>query len=738
MDTNRIHSSASADAGQAASEASAHGTQMQPATLQFADATPPRDLVSGLANLRTHAAARAAADERQGAGASGSGNTSAQGLRPANIRRAATMLRTFSRQVASGQIDTQSDWTTARILSDGAFTEGRDAHAALKLLDKKGSVQFERSGDAQVLLSEPITAASLAIATYDSELSALRQRVRHDVRAASALAGRGPDGPDAILAIEPAYASNARRLEQMKGEVQRYRDALHEFVAPYCEPGAPRDTAKIQLVLDTASVGIASGHDNALRIDQERVKTQVSRIARYGVETDVLSRALELIQAFGKAQSETLRQIADRHQDPRATVSAAETEWLQAFIENVDGHADYFCLRASEQAQTVHPERNALLLDIAGALGSLSRTLDAIRSQPKLPAYIADRSISTTIGGQVLRRREDRQASAAESADQTSAAHDDWAVTRPVRRTEPPRARRTGKARAKSGAGTSASASGSASRVGAATQTSGPARTPSVSISEAARAAQARLRAFAEAAVLPETSVAAFLALGRQLGKDTAALELMADPASNPLALGHMMRSSIDSWWGNRAQWQRTKDALGPAPERGDDPHAQLRQALTRRIDSIDAVLAQVDTVELDLTKRYMFPKAIHVDKLLKAGAVASVSALHVLPPFDLADPNKGTTFSAEIQLRPTSDGHATPSLHLHLHTGTPVDAQTCRTLGFDELEAKHVKTERQSQLGRTWETFQRTVLGNDTRVHRGPMTPDVLAELTRRMRPQP
>lgn len=72
MDTNRIHSSASADAGQAASEASAHATQMQPATLQFADATPPRDLVSGLANLRTHAAARAAADERQGAGASGS------------------------------------------------------------------------------------------------------------------------------------------------------------------------------------------------------------------------------------------------------------------------------------------------------------------------------------------------------------------------------------------------------------------------------------------------------------------------------------------------------------------------------------------------------------------------------------------------------------------------------------------------------------------------------------------
>jgi hypothetical protein len=340
--------------------------------------------------------------------------------------------------------------------------------------------------------------------------------------------------------------------------------------------------------------------------------------------------------------------------------------------------------------------------------------------------------MSTTLGGQVLRRREDKQAIAAASAGAAGAANDDWAVTLPVRRSEPPRARRTGKARAKSGAGTSASASARATHAGV--QASDSAPVPNVSATEAVRAAQARLRAFAEPAALPEASVRAFLALGKRLNKDTAALELMADPANNPLMLGHMMRSSIDSWFGNRAQWQRASDALGTAPQRGTDPHAPLRQALAQRIAGIDAILAQVDTVELDATKRYMFPKAAHIEKLLSADAVASVSSLRVLPPFDAADPNKGTTFEAEIRLRPTSNGNAAPSLYLHLHTATPVDAQTCRTLGFDALEAKHVKTADQSRLGRTWETFQRTVLGNDTRVHRGAMTPEVLAELKRRM----
>ena len=730
MDINRIRSSASADAGQADSAGRAEGARTQPATLQFATSTPPRDLVAGLANLLTHAAGRAADNERSRADAGGSSsrNTSTRGARLADIRQAMAKLNVFSQQVAMGVVDTQSRWQEARVISHGAFIEGREALAALNGLDRKQRMPFERSGEAGALVDQTLTAASFALATYESELSALRQRVRTHVRAATA--AMRPEGTEHILAIEPAYAANAQRLDQMRVELQPYRDALHEFLAPYFGPAAPGNAEKIRLTLDTAAVGVASGHDIVMQLDQERVKTHVARIARYGGDSNVLSRTLALVQAFDKAEAEILDRITDRHQDPRASVSADEKQWLQAYIENLDGHADYFCLQASEQAQHAVPERDTLLLDIAGALGSLLRTLEAIRSQPKLPDQIADRATMTTIGGQLVRRSEDKQASAADaSTDQASARHDDWAVTLPTPRAQPSRARRTGKSRSRPGP--------SARGPQAAAPTSGTSRTPSVAPSEATIAAQKRLRTFAEPTALPEASARAFLALGKRLNKDTAALELMADPASNPLTFANMMRDSVSSWFGNRAQWQRTKDALGAAPTSGDDAQAQLHRALDARIAGIDAVLAQIDTIELDATKRYLFPKAVHVEKLLGAGAVASVSSLRVLPPFDAADPNKGTTFEAEIRLRPTSDGNATPPLYLHLHTRTPVDAQSCRALGFDELEAKHVKTADQSRLGRTWETFQRTVLGNDTRVHRGPMTPEVLGELKRRMQPQ-
>jgi len=733
MDINRTRSSASADAGHADSAGRAEGVQTQPGTLQFANSAPPRDLVAGLANLRTHTAERAAASDRHRVGTSGSsgGNTSERSVRPADIRQAVTMLKVFGQHVAAGLIDTQSRWQQARIVAHGAFIEGRDAHAALNALDRKQRMQFERNGDAGSLIDMTLTAASLVLATYESELAALKQRVRDYVRAASATMPLG--GPDHILAIEPAYAANAERLDQMIEELKPYRETQQAFLAPYLGPNAPGNAEKMRLTIDTAAVGIASGHDIAMQIDQERVKTNVARIARYGADTRVLARTLAMIQSFGKEEAETLDRITDRHQDPRATVSADEKAWLQAYIENLDGHADYFCLRASEQAQHPHAERDALLLDIADALGSLLLTLEAIRSQPKLPDVIANRSITTTIGGQLLRRPEDEQASAALSGDKTNARHDDWAVPIPVSRAEQPRARRAGKARTRPGGGRAREAG--TSQAGA--QTSGPSQAAGVARSEATVAAQVRLRRFAEPAPLPDMSVAAFLALGKRLKMDTAALEMMADPACNPLSLGTMMRSSIESWFGNRAQWQRAANALGPATESGDDAHAQLHRALAQRIAGIDALLEQVDTLELDLTKRYMFPKAVHVDKLLTAGAVASVSSLRVLPPFDAADPSKGTTFEAEIRLRPTSDGNAAASLYLHLHTATPVDTQTCRALGFDQLEAKHVKTADQSRLGRTWETFQRTVLGNDTRVHRGPMTPAVLAKLKRRMQEQ-
>ena len=737
MDINRARSSASAEAGQADSAGRAEGARTQPAALQFASSTPQRDLVTGLANLRTHVAARAAADAQHRAGASASGSTSTRRVRLADIHQAVATMRTFEQQVATGMVDTQSRWQASRILAHDAFEQGRHALAALNGLDKKQRTQFERTGEAAMLARQTMTAARLALATYQTELDVLRQGMRHSIGGARALlaasAGQGAAATRAgeafVVATERAYAANAPRMDQMMDELQPYREGLHEFLAPYFGPAVPGNAEKMQLVLETAAVGIAGVHDLANKIDRERVKSHAMRVGRFAMDVDLLTRTQNLVQSFSPQEAAALDRIADRHQDPRAAVSADEKEWLQAYIENLDGHADYLCLRASEQAQNPHEERDALLLGLAGALGSMLRTLEAIRSQPKLPAEIVDRSTGMTLGGQVVRRPEDKQASAAPPPAQASSGHDDWAVTLPAPRTEPSRARRTGKSRSRPGP--------SARGPQAAAQASSASRTPSVAVSEATTAAQKRLRAFAEPAALPEASARAFLALGRTLNKDTAALELMADPASNPLTFAHMMRDSVSRWFGNRAQWQRTKDALGAAPASGDDAQAQLHRALDARIAGIDAVLTQVDTIELDSTKRYMFPKAVHVAKLLNADAVASVSSLRVLPPFDAADPNKGTTFEAEIRLRPTSDGNAAPSLYLHLHTATPVDAQTCRTLGFDALEAKHVKTADQSRLGRTWETFQRTVLGNDTRVHRGPMTPEVLAELTRRMQSQ-
>ena len=156
MDINRARSSASADAGQADSAGRAEGARTQPATLQFATSTPQRDLVTGLANLRTHVAARAAADAQHRAGASGSasGNTSTRRVRLADIHRAVATMRMFAQQVATGMIDTQSRWQGSRILAQDAFEQGRSALAALNGLDKKQRTQFERTGEALLLASQ--------------------------------------------------------------------------------------------------------------------------------------------------------------------------------------------------------------------------------------------------------------------------------------------------------------------------------------------------------------------------------------------------------------------------------------------------------------------------------------------------------------------------------------------------------------------------------------------------------
>jgi len=730
MDINRIRSAANAGAEAAASAAGVR----EPAALQFASSMPPRDLVSALANLRAHAAAatsRPAHNERLRAGTGG------RPTRPSDIKQAVTSAKGFLEFVNQGGSDDPADWPSVRPRACRAFIEAHDALDALKALDLRQRRTFERSGDAVTLLMALAKAAAIAIFTYRNEFNDVRDAL---VGLEARVGGGDMQSRGQSLAIERAHHANIPRLTSMLDEAMPFRQRLHELVAPYCGADTPHDAEKVLGVLAFASLGIAGAHEFALEVEKHRLRAhlvQLERIAGYDGDPDAKAKMDALLGVFGPEPVADLGRIVDRCAHPAATVSPHDMQWLAAYIDKLDGHADAFCVRASNETGGDHPELEAVLLGIASAVGSMIGTLEQIRSQPKLPAEIADRFCDTTVDGQPLRRPEDRPADppAAPTAGAQNAAApvDDWAVKIHTPRSEPQRSRRTGKGRARATGSTRAQPepAGASHAPAASAALRERSATP-----EAINAAQTRLRAFAAPAPLPEASASAFVALGRQLNKDTGALELMTDPACNPLALGHMMRTSIESWFGNRAQWQRAKDALGAPPDGTDGAHAQVHHALTQRIAGIDALLDQVGRLELDLTKRYMFPKAVHVDKLLKAGAIASVSSLRVLPPFDAADPSKGTTFEAEIRLRPTSDGNAAASLYLHLHTATPVDAQTCRALGFDQLEAKHVKTADQSRLGRTWETFQRTVLGTDERVHRGPMTRDVLAELMLRMEP--
>ena len=728
MDINRIRSSASTGADEPASPAAA---RREAPALQFAAPTPPRDLVSALANLRARqaeSAARPASVERPRAG------TGSRPARVADIRRAVESAKHFLQQVENRAFDDPSDWPTVRPRACNAFIEARDALDALKNIDWRQQKGFERSGDTTALLTASAKAAAIAVFSYRNEFNDVTQAIVE----LEAGAGTHARSKAQWLAIEGAHLRNIPRFSSMLEEIKPFREGLHELVAPYCATEVPRDAQKILAALAFASVGIAGAHDFALEVEKHRLRAHLvglERIAGFDGDQDAKAKMDELLGAFGPEPVADLGRIVDRCAHPGATVSPHDMQWLQAYIDKLDGHADAFCVRASGQAHSAHPELQTVLLGIAGAVGSMIGTLEQVRSQPKLPAEIADRFLDTTVDQQPLRRPEDMAESLPAapfvSTQPTAGQVDDWAVHIHVPRPEPQRPRRTGKGRARA-AGSARPQPGPAGT--SRTPTSSTSSRETAAASEGIKAAQARLRSFAAPPTLPEASAAALVALGKQLNKDTAALELMADPACNPLALGHMMRTAIESWFGNRAQWQRAKDALGAAPSGSDDVRAQLHGALTQRIAGIDALLDQVNHLELDSTKRYMFPKAVHVDKLLKADAVASVSSFRVLPPFDPADPNKGTTFEAQIRLRPDSLGNPVPPLYLHVHTDRPVDAHTCRTLGFDELEAKHVKTADQSRLGRTWETFQRTVLGNDTRVHRGAMTPGVLDELKRRM----
>jgi len=185
----------------------------------------------------------------------------------------------------------------------------------------------------------------------------------------------------------------------------------------------------------------------------------------------------------------------------------------------------------------------------------------------------------------------------------------------------------------------------------------------------------------------------------------------------------------VESWFGAVPRWrafhtQVVRDASIPKEQQ-----TALLNSIEQRIAKIDTLLACIDTEELDRIKGFRIPTSAHVERLLVAKQVTSVSEVRLLPSGP--DPERSTVFEVGIQPAPRSDGSEVPAIYLHLHTNEPITAKQCRLLPPKAFAASHLKSEEQRGYGKNWEDVQRQ-MGLDGAVYRGKTSDQLLKNLLR------
>ncbi|MBW8828983.1 MAG: hypothetical protein JF606_06050 [Burkholderiales bacterium] len=144
----------------------------------------------------------------------------------------------------------------------------------------------------------------------------------------------------------------------------------------------------------------------------------------------------------------------------------------------------------------------------------------------------------------------------------------------------------------------------------------------------------------------------------------------MKSNGADPLSVASNLRASAQRWFGNSGFVRRVRDALAPLAKANPDDEVignKVRQ-LDDRIEVLRVIDGHLEARASDSLKRHEFPKAQHLNQLLKLNQIAGLSAPVRLPSAG-DQGERGTLFELTITPRPFSDGNEAPAVYLHLHT---------------------------------------------------------------------
>lgn len=202
-------------------------------------------------------------------------------------------------------------------------------------------------------------------------------------------------------------------------------------------------------------------------------------------------------------------------------------------------------------------------------------------------------------------------------------------------------------------------------------------------------------------------------------------------PAGNAIEAANAARKSARRWFG-RKEPLNVLHAQLQVQLQAHPGDGKLQEAISQvegRLQAMSLVSARIHNDEADTLKNHEAPIAAHLQRLLKMGEIAGVSAPRRLDsPGDEGE--RGTLFEMEVRPRPLAGGAEAPPLFLHVHTAALVSAEECTAVPFEAFTAVHVKTQAQRGLGRRWEELQRALGHADAKVHRGEVDEHLLKQL--------
>ncbi|KWV12337.1 type III effector protein XopP [Xanthomonas translucens pv. translucens] len=213
-----------------------------------------------------------------------------------------------------------------------------------------------------------------------------------------------------------------------------------------------------------------------------------------------------------------------------------------------------------------------------------------------------------------------------------------------------------------------------------------------------------------------------FIQIAKRLGKDTGNVEKMLHDADQDAASGFdFVRASVRGWFGSSEQLRQATAKL-PA----DDPRIG---PLNERLQVLELIEQRVRTREVDALKCDTQPRSVHLARLLAMNEIAQVDDPIRLPS-EADSGDRGTLFEVRIEHKPLSDGQRPAPWFVHLHTATPVAANALASLNYKTFAAVHLKTAKEKNLGKRWETLMRALGNTDAKVHRATIGSDVLSPL--------